>query len=129
MTILLSIKPEFADAIFEGKKRYEFRRIIFKHKVTRVVVYATAPVSMVIGEFTVESVLYDEIGKLWEATHHYAGVSESIFFDYFAKKSRGYAIKIGSATLYKKPICLKSNFGVNAPQSFLYLDDHSYQAT
>ena len=30
MKILLSIKPEFAEKIFSGSKKYEFRRRIFK---------------------------------------------------------------------------------------------------
>ena len=30
MKALLSIKPEFADKIFAGTKRYEFRRAVFK---------------------------------------------------------------------------------------------------
>ena len=32
MKVLLSIKPEFAEKIFDGTKLYEFRRSIFKNK-------------------------------------------------------------------------------------------------
>lgn len=32
MKVLLSIKPEFANKIFEGTKRFEFRKSIFKKK-------------------------------------------------------------------------------------------------
>ena len=40
MKVLLSIKPEFADKIFNGTKKYEFRKSIFKNKdVDTVVVY------------------------------------------------------------------------------------------
>jgi predicted transcriptional regulator len=39
MKVLLSIKPEFADKIFEGTKLFEFRRSIFKNeKIKKVVV-------------------------------------------------------------------------------------------
>ena len=31
MTVLLSIKPEFAEKIFDGTKKYEFRKSIFKN--------------------------------------------------------------------------------------------------
>lgn len=45
MKILLSIKPEFADKIFEGTKQFEFRKSIFKDKTVRkVVVYASSPI-------------------------------------------------------------------------------------
>ena len=30
MKILLSIKPEFAERIFDGSKKYEFRKVIFR---------------------------------------------------------------------------------------------------
>ena len=32
MKVLLSIKPEFAEKIFNGTKKYEFRKSIFKNK-------------------------------------------------------------------------------------------------
>ena len=45
MKALLSIKPEFADMIFAGTKRYEFRRAIFKRNdLEGVLVYASSPV-------------------------------------------------------------------------------------
>ena len=44
MKVLLSIKPEFVEAIFSGEKLYEYRKAIFKKNVTTVVIYATKPV-------------------------------------------------------------------------------------
>ncbi len=39
--ILLSIKPEFASAIFSGEKLYEFRKAVFRNRsVDKVYVYA-----------------------------------------------------------------------------------------
>ena len=47
--VLLSIKPEFAEKIFQGVKRYEFRKALFKNReVEKIIVYASAPVSKVI---------------------------------------------------------------------------------
>ena len=52
MKVILSIKPEFANKIFNGTKKFEFRRTLFKKKeVKKIVVYASAPISKVIGEF------------------------------------------------------------------------------
>ncbi len=42
---LLSIRPQYADAIFRGEKRFEFRRAMFRKEVDVVVVYTTSPVS------------------------------------------------------------------------------------
>lgn len=122
MKILLSIKPEFTEMIFNGSKKFEFRRSIFKNKnIKTVVVYASSPVKRVIGEFEIESVLYDEINSLWQRTQKYAGIDENYFFDYFSDKQRGYAIEIKKTSKYNTPLLLKENFNMVPPQSFAYL--------
>jgi predicted transcriptional regulator len=57
MKVLLSVKPEFANKIFSGVKKYEYRRAIFKNNVNRVIVYASSPVQKLIGEFEIESII------------------------------------------------------------------------
>ena len=52
-TILLSIKPEYANKIFDGQKHYEYRKRIPKKEVSKIVVYSSAPEQAVIGEFEV----------------------------------------------------------------------------
>ena len=122
MKVLLSIKPEFADKIFSGEKKYEFRRIIFKNKdVTTVVVYASSPVQKVIGEFEIEAILTDDIHALWERTKEHAGISGEFFYTYFSDKVKGHAIQIKQARRYPKPLCIKKDFAAVPPQSFLYL--------
>ena len=61
MKVLLSIKPEFVQEIFTGKKKYEYRKAIFTRSVDKVVVYSTKPVGMIVGEFTVENILNDTL--------------------------------------------------------------------
>lgn len=46
MINLLSIKPEYVDKIFSGKKGYEHRKAIFKQDIKTIVVYSTQPVSL-----------------------------------------------------------------------------------
>ena len=50
MNAILSIKPEYVAEIKAGRKRFEFRKAIFKEPVGKVYIYASAPVSMVVGE-------------------------------------------------------------------------------
>lgn len=125
MKVLLSIKPEFATQIFEGTKIFEFRKTIFKDQnIKTVVVYASAPVQKVIGEFEIETILNERLDELWEKTKHSAGIQSDFFYKYFDKKNNGYAIKIKGAKLYKKPLCLKTEFNLLPPQSFLYLRNY-----
>jgi len=53
MNVFLLSKPEYAFAILNGTKRYEFRKAMFRKDVDKVVVYATAPYKKVIGYFKV----------------------------------------------------------------------------
>ena len=122
MKVLMSIKPEFASKIFDGSKRYEFRRMIFKQpSVTKVVVYASSPVQMVIGEFEIDHILEHHPKELWNRTREGAGISKGYFMEYFGTKDVGYAIRIKTSKLYRKPKCLKADYNLKPPQSYLYL--------
>lgn len=121
MKVVLSIKPEFAQKIFEGTKKFEFRKSIFKNKdVETVIVYASSPVQKVIGEFDIEHIIKDKLDELWELTHIHAGITEEYFYEYFQNKDSGFAIKIKEFRKYKIPKDLKEDFNLLPPQSFSY---------
>ena len=122
-SVLLSIKPEFAEKIFSGIKTFEFRRVIFKSRsVSRVVVYASSPVQRVIGEFEVDGILSLAKQNLWKETEKGSGIAKSFFDQYFKGKDAGFAIRIRSPKRYAHPVRLKALVGHNRPpQSFIYL--------
>ncbi len=123
MKVLLSIKPEFAFKIFEGIKKFEFRKVIFKNpKVKTVVVYASSPVQQVIGEFEIEDIFTSSPSNIWEMTKKDSGISEVYFYEYFADREVAHAIKIKKTKKYKKPLSLREDFNVLPPQSYLYLN-------
>ncbi|OAV45689.1 ASCH domain-containing protein [Lewinella sp. 4G2] len=126
MKALFSIKKEFADKIFSGEKRFEFRKAIFKRNVTTIVVYVTKPTGMIVGEFQVKSIVQDSPEGVWNTTQEFAGVDKDFFFKYFNDRSTGYAIEIMNPTLYDVPLDPNRIVGDNktkfcAPQSFCYL--------
>jgi len=122
MKVLLSIKPEFANKIFDGTKKYEFRKSIFKREdVDTVVVYASSPMQRVIGEFTIADIICEDTETLWRKTKKYSGVTKDFYDEYFANKEIAFAIRVGMITLYSRPRLLR-DYGINfAPQSFAYL--------
>lgn len=122
MKVLLAIKPVFVEKIFSGEKRFEFRKVMFKSKeIKDIVMYASYPISKVVGEFTIESVIVDKPDVIWRITKDFAGVNETFFKQYFHNKDKAYAIHIGDCLKYQNVISL-SDIGVkHAPQSFLYL--------
>lgn len=122
MKALLSIKPEFAEKIFSGEKSFEFRKIIFTRKVSSIVLYVTAPVGKIVGEFKVLGILEDSPVSLWKSTREQAGISREFFFAYFKGRKKAFAIEIGNPQRYEKaidPYRLEKRFV--PPQSFRYL--------
>jgi predicted transcriptional regulator len=119
---MLSIKPEYAFSILAGRKRFEFRRCIFRRPVTRVVIYASAPISKVIGEFEIEELIHDDLDPLWRKTQDHAGITKEYFYSYFSDCDKGYAIKVANPKRYDEPQSLQDGYGMSPPQSFAYVD-------
>lgn len=123
MAILMSIKPEYANKIFLGIKRYEFRKRIPKQPFKRVYVYSSSPVKKIIGYFDVDYVLHGEPTELWNETCKFAGIDVSAYKNYFSNNVNGYAIHVAATKLFEKPINPYIEFrGFKAPQSFMYLN-------
>lgn len=121
-TVLLSIKPEFVEKIFNGTKKYEFRKSIFKkNDINKVVVYSSFPVKKVVGEFTIDTILEDHPDKIWKMTEKDAGITEAFFYSYFTDKDKAFAIKIASLCKYASEKTLQDLNIDYAPQSFCYL--------
>jgi predicted transcriptional regulator len=121
MKVVLSIKPEFANKIFDGSKRFEFRKSIFKNNnVKSVLVYSSSPVQKVIGEFQIEQIIKHDLDTLWAITKEYSGITEQYFYKYFADRKHGFAIQIKKKTRFKTPKCLREDYNLTPPQSFAY---------
>ncbi len=126
MRVLLSIKPEFASKIFDGSKKFEYRRIIFRCKeVETVVVYASFPIKRVIGEFDIGEILHETPNKLWIETCNHAGITKEKFLEYFRNRTKGYAINVKEVRKYQNSLSLNDLMVPLAPQSFVYLKRES----
>lgn len=121
MKVLMSIRPQYVEKIFSGKKIYELRRKIFKKDVKTIVVYASSPVMQVIGEVDIEQIISDTPFNIFQKFKENICISQKDYFDYFADTDIAYAIKIQKARQYSNPKRL-NDFGVKrAPQSYIYL--------
>lgn len=123
MKVLLSIKPEFVERILDGSKRFEFRKGAFKNSnVKSVVIYATMPIGMIVGEFDIADVIEDTPSIVWKKTQKYAGISKHFFDSYFDSRERAVAIQISNVRKYETPMLLSSlGENISAPQSYRYL--------
>ena len=123
MDVLLSIRPKYVEAIINGNKRYEFRKVIFKNNVATVYIYSTSPKKRIVGNFQVGDIIEDHPSNLWERFKDQSGIEHSEFFRYFNGRDRGFAIEIEKLNRFERPIDPKELFpGFVPPQSFRYID-------
>ncbi|MBQ0067139.1 MAG: ASCH domain-containing protein [Phascolarctobacterium sp.] len=122
-TVMLAIKPEYAQKIFNGDKQFEFRRRVGQKVPTKIIIYVTSPYSCVMGEARVKKIIVDQPEKLWQRTKQFAGIEYRKFIEYFSGTMMAYAYSIEGVKKYRKKKSL-SDYGLQiAPQSFVYLKD------
>jgi type I restriction enzyme S subunit len=129
MNVLLSIKPEFADKILNGSKRYEFRKTCFSEpeKVDTVYLYASSPVQRIVGGFTISDIAAGSPEQLWAQFGHSSGMNDpNRLIRYFEGKDKGYAIEIDQVFELEDDIDPREEVADFVPPvSFYYLDDDS----
>ena len=105
--IILSIRPEFVDAIFAGRKLVELRRRRPDIGPAAVVyVYCTAPRKEVPGQFRCRTVHSGSPKELWSRFGRYSCISKARFLSYFRGVGIGYALEIDQARRWLKPVSL-----------------------
>lgn len=122
MNILLAIKPKYIEKIANKEKLYEFRKVLPKNNFEKVYVYAPFPISKIVGEFAVETIISDDKNSVWWWCKDFAGITKEQFFNYFSNKNIANAIAIRNYISYNKHIEVK-DLNLKVPQNFCYLND------
>lgn len=121
--MLLSIKPEYAQRIIDGKKGFEFRTRRCREDINKIIFYTTAPESKVVGEAEIEEVISGAPSTVWELTKHAAGIPRSFFRAYYKGRPVAVAYKLKNVIAYDEPKVLEDYGITHIPQSFVYLED------
>lgn len=121
--IMLAIKPEYVEKIFDGLKRYEYRRKCPNHPISQIVVYETKPVSKVVGTVDVDEMLGTAPHVLYDITKKWAGISEYGYNDYFKGSNVAYAYSLNHPVIFSRPASIEEYGLRGAPQSYVYLED------
>lgn len=120
-SILISINPEHVENIFNGSKKYEYRKIRCKQDIDKMIIYSTYPIMKVVGEAKVEKILEDSPDNIWKKTKKYSGIDLKFYKKYFKDRSKAIAYKLTNIKQYSDPKDL-SSYGIKvAPQSFTYV--------
>lgn len=125
-SVLLSIKPIYADLILSGQKTIEVRRTIWKNQnIDKVFLYSSAPVQKVVGEFTIKQIQLKHTilmnNNSFNILSEYAKINIDKLNDYLETSHLFYLIYINEYIKYPEPKPL-SHFGIkNPPQNFCYI--------
>lgn len=119
--IVLSINPEYVEKIFDGTKKYEYRKIKCKRKVDKIIIYETFPVMKIVGEAEVKDILEESPEEMWKKTKDFSGTTSKFFSNYYEGCKNAIAYELENIQKYDKPQNL-SEYGITVPpQSFVYL--------
>lgn len=135
--IMLAIKPEYVEKIFDGLKRYEYRKRIPNHPISQIVIYETSPVSKVVGKVDVGEIINNTPDNLYDETKRWAGISKEEYDKYFGVSDelrdeyfRGnpcwgsaYAYSLNHPVIFSRPVSIEEYGLRGAPQSYVYLED------
>ncbi|PZX52564.1 ASCH domain-containing protein [Algoriphagus chordae] len=107
--ILVSIKPEFVEKIFDGTKKIELRKVSpHVEPGDLMIVYSTSPEMAIVGVCQIEKVIRSTPKEIWNSHSEVLGIDETRFFDYYSESSRAVGIVINSAKRLKSKISLES---------------------
>lgn len=124
MNVILSIKPQFVQEIIAGRKKFEFRKKIFKQQIHKVYIYSSSPECKIIGEFVLGAVVEGSPMSVWKKTNKHSGITKAFFDSYFLNRKIAYALKIDDFIRYEKPVnpyTVLSDF--TPPQSYRYVEN------
>lgn len=122
--LLLSIKPRFAEAILDGTKLFELRKV--KPRVGAgdlVLIYVTSPRCRLEGAFRVASVIEATPEKLWPKVKGKCSLTKSEFFSYYEGKTTAFAIAVDEAWTLETALDLRDlrSESIIPPQGYRYL--------
>ncbi len=119
---LMSIHQRWAEAIVDGRKRVEFRKRRLAEDIRTVLIYATAPTSQVIGQFTIDEMITDTPARIWERFGAVGVIEKDAFFAYYGDAVSAVAIVVATAERFPDSLALTDFTPQPAvPQSFIYL--------
>lgn len=123
--LFLSVKPQFARAILEGRKTVEVRRRFPEvPSGTVVVLYSTSPERAIIGTVRLKQTIRIDPSQVWEMYADEIQIEEDALTDYLHGATESTLLEVEDPQTWTRPVALsalRETLGVEPPQSFRYL--------
>lgn len=121
-TIIISASPKVVKELFDNpEKDVLFYKNTPVNKVSRVIVYATAPVQKVVGEFDLELIDKGAVSTNWKKYSKRSVLSKKDYDVYYTGKDQAHAMVSSKAYKYRKPKALSDYNMSKGPSGFQYL--------
>jgi predicted transcriptional regulator len=125
--ILISVKPKYANHIFEGIKTVELRKRRLRVKSgTRIWIYATAPSAAIRGYANLAYIETGSPSQIWKVLGPQTGISKKEFETYFEKCDEAHALILTNVMALKTPLPLgtirKAVIDFQPPQFYCHLN-------
>lgn len=120
--ILIALRPSFAVAIYNRSKLFEFRRVRAKIQPNdRILVYESAPISQVTGEFNAGKVIYGKSSQILNLEPNLD--SRAAAAQYLTGAQLCTAIEVVDPIRWEQPIRLSNLYpDLRPPQSYLFIE-------
>ena len=130
--LLFSLRPRYANLVFDGMKKFELRRRgLTLMRGRDVFVYVTSPVGTVRGGFQVGEVWDGTPEEIWDMVANSACIEKPDFDAYYAGRDIAYALEITEVWEYSNPLGLRELRGMFqnfvAPQSWRYVKPEEHE--
>lgn len=123
--LLLSIKPQYARAILEGRKTIEVRRKFPTiDPGTTVVLYSSSPEKAILGTVRLKRTMKVNPNSVWGQHRSDIGIDENDLTAYLAGADESTLLEVDCPDSWERPVSLDSLravLGIEPPQSFRYL--------
>ncbi len=120
--LVLSIKPEHAEAIFSRKKTVEYRKQKPRANITGVYIHVCGEdPAYVQGYAGCSGCTRGKPRVVWGVTKDEGAITEKAFFDYFGDAEKAYALRLFGAMRLAKPIPLSRLGLTRPPQGLAYV--------
>lgn len=107
--LLVSVQPRYAESLLFGCKKVEVRRSFSSRWLgSRITLYASAPVSSLVGEAVIDQLIEDAPDKIWNQFGSCLGCTKPEFDAYAAGADKVVALVLSDIRAYEKPLTLNA---------------------
>lgn len=126
-SVLLSVKPKYAQSLMAGTKTAEVRRRFPDIAAgTLIYVYSSSPQRAIIGTLRSEEIHRRGPAEVWEQFNKVIDIDRANLNDYLANTDEAVVLEVSTPEPWHVPLPLsklRELIGLEPPQSFRYLSE------